>query len=219
MIEIAVGSWHVWTPAVEPDVSFVPPLLRRRCTRLTKMMLHAALGIGAAPAELASLPAVFASRHGDIQSTVALLETLARRQPITASAFSHSVHNAQVGLFSIAMGNRGLASAVAGGPDTFGSAFLEATGTMVRGGGDKVLLVVADEELPEMFRRGGEPASVAYAVAMLLGQSGIWMRFEPGVGEPASRSETPDALRFVEWLSAASPSLTLGSRTPYTWTR
>jgi hypothetical protein len=166
------------------------------------------------------VPSVFASRHGDVQATLTLLNALARREPVTATAFSHSVHNAHVALFSIATGNRSMASAVAAGPDTFGAAFLEAMGAMHRGGYDRALVVVGDGELPEIFRDVDEDASPAYAVAMLLGPAGVRLKFEVGAGRPAPRSSVPDAVQFVRWLKTEGASrLTLGRRTPYSWWR
>ena len=109
-----MSRWSAWTPPAEPDVSVLPPLLRRRCSRMTRAMLHVAFGVATID-ELATLPAVFGSRHGELTATVGLLETLARGQALTAAGFSHSVHNAPVGLFSIATRNRGITSAVAAG--------------------------------------------------------------------------------------------------------
>ena len=54
----------------------------------------------------AEVRTVFASRHGSINESIDLIETVARSQPISPAKFSHTVHNAQAGLFSIAAGNR-----------------------------------------------------------------------------------------------------------------
>jgi hypothetical protein len=216
----AVQASAVWTEGTEPDVSFVPPLLRRRCSRLTRMMLHVAWRAGQAH-DVAAVPAIFASRHGEVVTTLDLLAILARRGPLTATAFSHSVHNAPVGLFSIATGNRRAASAVAAGPDTFGAAFLEAVASMHRSCHDRALLVVADDAVPDLLLRFVDPPPPAHAVALLLGPGGVPIAFEPGSPTPARvpRTPKPDALRFVEWLEGAAPALSLGARTTYTWRR
>ena len=49
---------------------------------------------------------VFASRHGSINESIELIECVARGQPLSPAKFSHTVHNAQAGLFSIAARNR-----------------------------------------------------------------------------------------------------------------
>lgn len=224
-MRIAVERWAAWPPGLEtaaaapgePDVRFLPPLLRRRCSRLTRMMLHAAFE--ACPDEQRStLPMVFASRYGEVTATLELLETLARREPLAASAFSHSVHNTQAGLFAIAAHNRAPASAIAAGPDTFGAAFLEAVVAAHRSTG-AALLVVGDELLPPTFARFQEEPAMPYAVALVLGPGGRRLDFAPGTGAPRPARRQPDALRFLEWLASAERRLTLGTGTPYTWTR
>lgn len=217
-MQVGIERWATWEHGTEPDVSALPPLLRRRCSRLTRMMLHAALRV-ASMDELAGLPVVFGSRHGEMAGTVALLRTLARREPPTAAAFSHSVHNAPVGLLSIASRNRQMASAVSAGADTFGAAFLETVASMHRGRHDRGILVVADDALPEVFASFEEAGARPYAVAAILGNSGMTVRFEVAAGGSAPRSAQPQALQFVEWLESAAPSLTLGTRTAYTWRR
>ena len=221
MVRIGVERWAAWpspgAATAEPDVGFLPPLLRRRCSRLTRMMLHAARA--ACPDERrATLPIVFASRYGEVAVTVGLLEALARREPLTASAFSHSVHNAQAALFTIAEHNQAPASAVAAGPDTFGAAFLEAVVAADRGGG-AVLLVVGDEPLPPTFARFEDGPPLSYAAALVLGPTGTPLEFAPATAALPLPPVQPDALRFLEWLVSSEPCLTLGIRTAYTWTR
>ena len=80
-------------------------MLRRRCTPLSRAMLTAAFGaVGAvAPSDVRT---VFASRYGSINESVALLRNIARDERMSPARFTHTVHNAQSGLFSIAAGNR-----------------------------------------------------------------------------------------------------------------
>jgi Beta-ketoacyl synthase, N-terminal domain len=218
VIELGVEHWAVFASDAEPDVSFLPALFRRRCSRLTRMMLHVAHSACSAE-QLGILPVVFASRYGEAGATLALLRTLARRQPLTAAGFTHSVHNAQAGLFSIAANNRVGASAIAAGGDTFGAAFLEVVAAMHRGRHGGGLLVVADEVLPDLFARFQIEPPVPYAVAVRLGQDGPRLGFEPGVGKVPRVSALPHALQFVRWLETDDLAITLGTRTPYTWTR
>jgi hypothetical protein len=219
MIDVGIAASAVWTEDVPLDVSFLPPLLRRRCSRLTRMMLHAAAR--ACPAEERSdVPLVFASRYGDMATTAALLSALARREPVTAAAFSHSVHNAQAGVFSIATKNRAPASAVAAGGDTFGAAFLDAVVVMRRRREARVLLVVGDDRLPEPFSPFEEPLVTPYAVALLLtALGGHRLTFTPGIGALPGGASPPHALEFVRWLEGDGDTLTLGARAAYTWRR
>src|SRR5215471_17036272 len=109
MRSVRIARWAAWAPGIEnhaaweawcgapqpitsdgsPDVTFLPALLRRRCSRLSRMMLKAAFACADVDA-LAAVPTVFASRHGDTAGTVALLAGLAQNEPVTANRFSHS---------------------------------------------------------------------------------------------------------------------------------
>lgn len=219
MIDVGIAAWAVWTEDVPLDVSFLPPLLRRRCGRLTRMMLHAAAR--ACPAdERGAIPLVFASRYGDMATSAALLSTLARREPLTAAAFSHSVHNAQAGVFSIATKNRAPASAVSAAGDTFGAAFLDAVAVMLRRKEARVLLVIGDDRLPDVFKPFEEPSAAPYAVALLLtATGGRRVTFDPGGGDSAGQPSRPHALEFVKWLEGDAETVTLGTRGAYTWSR
>jgi hypothetical protein len=175
------------------------------------MMLKAAFDC--APAEiLAGLPSVFASRYGDTAATVALLEHLARREGVSATGFSHSVHNAPAGLFAIATRNHQPASALAGTANTFGCAFVEALGCIHRTGGP-VLLVVGDAPLPAPFDRFADEPQAAYAVALLLdaatGDAAVSVDLGEGQAEPRP---WPHAVEFLRWLLSAEHTLRLATR-------
>lgn len=231
---VTIARWAAWAPGLEdraawedwcrhpralgadgaPDVAFLPPLLRRRCGRLSRMMLTAALACGS-PEELAAVPTVFASRHGDIATTVALLQCLARDEPVSANRFSHSVHNTQAGLFSIAAGNRQPASALAAGRDTFACAFLEALNLLRQATGGRVLLVIGDEPMPAVFAPFADEPQAAYATAFLLeasaGREAIILDAEgqPGIAATATATEWPAAAEFLRWLLSTEPMLAL----------
>ena len=160
------------------------------------------------------LLSVFASRHGSIQNMTAMLCDLADGSPLSPNRFSHSVHNTQAGIFSIWAGNREASTCVAAGAETFGAGLLEGMGMLQRHPGASLLLVAADESLPEPFEAlsGG---SGAYAAAFLLrggepdaGGTRVGLRFGPGeAGRPSA--PFPDALVFLRWLLSDRASLRL----------
>ena len=151
MIPAYVKKWAAWAPGLEdtqawlgwcaepqplaaegrPEASFLPALLRRRCSPLTRIMLTVAFEC-CGEGERAQVGSVFASRHGNINESIELLERLALQLPLSPTRFSHSVHNAQAGLFSIAAGNRRASSSIAAEAETFGCAYLEALGFLER---------------------------------------------------------------------------------------
>lgn len=196
-----------------PAAAFLPPLLRRRCDRLTRMLLHAAYHACDA-AERASVRSVFASRHGCVVKTVELLDQLAADEELSPTRFSHSVHNAPAGLFSIAAGNRAASTSVAAGGDTFACGFLEAAAQLARAPGAPVLLVAGEEPLPEVFQRFAEPGEAPHAVALLLAAQPpgrlVELAIEPGDGPPAP-ADWPPAVAFLRAFLAGDAELRLAS--------
>lgn len=243
MLRVSITRWAGWAPGLEgrphweswcrapralegtgsPDAHFLPPMFRRRCSPLSKLMLHVAYECGSVE-ELSQLAAVFASRHGEAEATLAMLESLAREEPVTASRFSHSVHNTQAGLFSIAAKNRQISSALAGGADTFVGAFLEALTVLHRGAGRPVLLVMADEPLPLVLRGFVDEPPAPYALALVVSppaSRGTAIGFTlAGAGEARSLPSWPQALEFLRWFLSDEPTLALGAgRARGRWTR
>ena len=133
----------------DPDVGFVAPLLRRRLSRSARGMLHCAHRV--APADT-GIRTVFASRHGEMDRTVAILKELHDGAEISPALFSLSVHNAVAGLWSIAKGSREASTSIAAGPDTFGWGLLEAFGTWQAEPSAPVLFVYGDDDLPDLFK-------------------------------------------------------------------
>lgn len=247
MTRVVVRRWRAWAPRVgagaletpadweawarepvplgdhgEPEVRFLAPPVRRRATRLTRLMLQAAYDC-TEEAERACVRTVFASRHGAIHVAVKILAEIARGEIVSPLQFSHSVHNTQAGLFSIAAGNRHASSSIAAETDTFAHGFLEALLHLERAPSEEVLYVIGDEPIPGSLIHLVDEPRTAYAAALLLSRSGEGTPL--GFGMTASRAprktrEWPDALEFVRFLAAGAPELTLESgRRCWRWER
>jgi hypothetical protein len=232
------AAWEGWSrvPAPigaegSPEARFVPPMLRRRCTALSKAMLQVAFET-CPEDERAQVRTVFASRHGENKEAFPLFSAIAHAQPLSPTKFTHTVHNAQAGLFSIAAGNREGSSSLSAEADTFACGYLEALTHLEREPERAVLYVIGDVPVAPLFQHlTGEPPW-SYAVGLLLaapgpeddGASGgslgfaLSHRLAPAAAEPLER---PHALEFVRWLHAGTePSLTLAvGRRAWTWTR
>jgi hypothetical protein len=223
-----VPDWRAWarTPRAllatgVPDAAFLAPMQRRRCDALARMMLHVSHGCGAPPL-LATLPVVFASRHGPIDTTVALLGDLAAARPLSPTRFSHSVHNTQLGLFSIWTGNRQPSSAVSARERTFAEGFVEALSLMHRARRSEALLVMGDIALPDELAALSDERHGGYAVALRLDAAdGVPVELELGTANgDAPSTAWPDAIEFVRWLLSPDAALRIarGGRS-WTWTR
>ncbi len=235
MISFSVRGWSAWAPGIQssddwlswaespvapglegtPELKFIPAMVRRRFSRLSKMALQVAFD-ATPPEQLADVSTVFASRHGEANACVGLLTDIARQAPLSPTAFSHSVHNTQAGLFSIAANNGRISSSIAAGRDTFCAGLIEALGICERAPARPTLLVIADELPPEIFGEFQDEIPCSYALALMI---------EPGLvrGAHAFRIENtaaklvpadtlprlPQALEFLAWMLGDKRSLEL----------
>lgn len=168
MIQFTVADWAAWAPGLHereawqawsrapflpagdetPALPEVPAMQRRRIERLGRMAVQAAWWCS--QAEAAGVPLVFASRHGDVQRSLELLEQLARGEPMSPTQFGLSVHNAIAALYSIVRGERGNYLALAAGRATAEAALVEAAG-LLADGAPEVLVVVYDARPPQAY--------------------------------------------------------------------
>lgn len=222
MIPFSILAWSAWSPRIAerdtwrawacdpelptgsgtPDVRFVPAMQRRRLSRLARMSMQAALDT-CEPAQLQESGLVFASRHGELNSSIAMLREIAADAPLSPTAFSHSVHNAPAGQISIQVGHRAPASSVSAQCATFTAGLIDALALSHRRRGAPVLLVAADEPLPDEFQVFADEPQVAHAIALLVsldaGLGGAKLRLASAPGEPESPRGLPEALSFLAW--------------------
>jgi hypothetical protein len=218
------AAWEAWASAPRPlateghpDAAFLPPMLRRRCTPLTRLVLTAAFG-ALAEEERPRVRTVFATRHGSINESIELLHQVVRQERLSPTKFSHTVHNAQAGLFCIAAGNRQASSSLAARADTFACGWLEALTFLERDPDCPVLFVTSDVPLDATFAALVKEPPGAYGLGMLLARAGDGPGFDfdlAGRGEPGAKP-WPDATEFLRFLLAQEERLELGR---FGWTR
>ena len=132
--------WRATEEAPKPDVSFVPPLDRRRLTGVER----AALSVAWQVKSDAELPVVFASRWGEIGVTVKLMKQFHADGEMSPAGFSASVHNAAPGAFSLLTKNHAPYTAIAARERSLEAGLLEAL-AMRR----ETIFVYAEEATPE----------------------------------------------------------------------
>jgi len=204
-----------WQPpegelAGAPEARFLPPLVRRRCDDLTRAMLHVANECAPAGA-LAQCACVFASRHASLSALVELLSALAAGKPLSPNTFSHSVHNAPAGVFSVWAGNRNACSSIAAGRESFLCGLVEALGLLDREPTRDVLLVCGDEFPLAPLTPHAQPLAPTHAVAVLLTMQGDGDAVELALvnRSVASSGSEPDELAFARWWESGTPELDL----------
>lgn len=208
-------DWQAWidgrlapAPDAQPDVSYLPALLRRRLDFPGRMALHTAWPCADG---LDSVQLVFASRHGALTRTMEMLTSLANNDMLSPTLFSLAVHNSTAGLFSIARADRGAATAMAAGLDTLTMSLLEGA-NMVAEGAPNVLVTYTDELAPAPYQgHVSESSSLPFAVSLLLtAASGDALPCRLGRHSGPAPDLSPEAA-LMQFLVGSSPDVVLGA--------
>lgn len=202
----------------------IPPAQRRRCSRLTKLAVEAGVSCcRIAGQDVSAVTKVLATRHGEIVTTLRLLETLVRKDIPSPVGFIHSVYHTPVGYFDLCSGNRQPARAVSGGAASFAYAFLEGMALWHQNEGMPVLVMAGEEAVPQPFTTAAGGRDHPWAMAVLLGAGGesVALEFHPGAADQSAEDEPSlDALDFLAWWVSGSAAFTMMHRQRrWTWRR
>lgn len=215
------ADWLAWSHAPFPVVGLEAPTLielpsrdRRRIDRLSRMVFQVARWV---QQDVAQLPLVFASRHGDAARLFELMVENARGEPLSPLGFASSVHNGVARQYSILRRDPSNVVAVSNGRFTVEAGVLEAL-TLAR----QAMVVVYDASphptlapwFPEtasdfayawLVQRGGpltlRTVDAAAAAPEALPHALEVLRFYLS-GEPRYRAD--DELGGYEWSRARS---------------
>ena len=245
-VDLAVNRWSAWAPGlndseswqewlegardiggpVDPDVSFVKPLLRRRLSPLNRMAFHVASKC--LPDEETPI-CIFCSRYGEYGRAFEILSDLSRGEPISPNSFSLSVHNTTSSLSSIARNDRSHSTSIAAGAATLEAGFLEARSLLSEAPAAAALLVYYDEPLPALYEERVYAIRESAALAILLRLS---QRDEPDnrvlrlawqssdAKGTVEKESTHPALRLASLLSNTCSMASLNDgRLLWTWSR
>lgn len=213
----SVRNWAAWAPGLEcrqdwldwchkpylpagetaPAAAHLPPLLKRRTLRLGRMALEA---LAAVARDLpAATPVVFASRHGETLRSLGLIRELLAEGSVSPQSFSLSVHNATVGIHTIALGSHANVTALAGGQATGDALLTEAMGLLFIEA-ESVLVVACDETLPDSYLPyTDEPqAPFAWAAELVRGDEFFWSE----QARPFTPEKLPELLATLFFLIA-----------------
>lgn len=141
-----------------------PPMIRRRFGSLGKCAMAAALQV---LSEHDEMPSVFASRHGDAELTLRLLQDIGAENDMSPTGFSLAVHNAVSGLYSIARKDTSSVTSIAAVDGLIVQALIESLGQLQNA--EKVLCVIYDLPLPELFETYRD-YRFPYAIAVVIGR-------------------------------------------------
>ena len=227
MAQLEVDSWSFWSPEADdpgawlkhwqqpdaepvdrdPPTELIPPLHRRRSSRLTKMALATALQVAnEEPFDYS----IFCSQHGEIVRTWDILSTISSDTEISPTAFSQSVHNTSSGLFTILRSSNAPSMSMGSGANSFAHGWLEAQAYLAGNPTHRVLLVDFDEVLPTEYQPYNVITNCEHSLAMslrLADQGGISL-----ISTTACDANTlPQGPQFLGWLQGSNASLLVTS--------
>ncbi|WP_106418484.1 beta-ketoacyl synthase chain length factor [Salinicola tamaricis] len=207
MTELFVEEWRGWTPhrdaagearldtSAKPAGTAIPSMLRRRLNLIGRAVCDMLIALDPA----AKLDVLHASRHGDGERTLEMLYAIDAGEPLSPARFGLSVHNAIIGVYSIASGNRRSQQAVAASGAEWAALMAEAQGYL-SDGTERLLVVFGDQPVPARFADFA-PHTPAAAVALVLSTTPA-----PGTrrlavsAAPEADGEALQPLDVIDWL-------------------
>lgn len=221
---ITLQDWRAWQPGraehddprlsvVErPAGASVPAMLRRRLNDMGRAVCDMLSELDP-DGECVLL---HASRHGDGERTLEMLYALAEATPLSPARFGLSVHNAILGVHSIASGNRRSLQAIAAGGAEL-AALLSETRGYLADGETQVIAVFSDAPVPARFTEHvAMPATTAAVALHLSCTSGRAIVGRPASDAQLTQASTPQPSDVIDWLLGAGPLICPSRRLAWT---
>lgn len=177
MKEIFVSNFHKWqaspeNPKEKPRLEFADPLFKRRLSQITRMTVQVLHDLIEEMPEAASLKQVFVSLRGEIEREFSINKGIIEDSEILPAGFSLSVFNTPVAAASLALKLKAGYSVVYPSEGKFFSAFLGAAAPVLSGAEEKVVLVYADEYVPDEYGKLQPENNRGFAFACVLSATG-----------------------------------------------
>ena len=137
----------------KPDVSFVPMLMRRRLSYVSRMVVLVSDQVSRDKDgnKLEPCKVTFASQFGEITQQLKISETLIDTGMVSPAHFSLSVFNASIANASILESNTAGYSAVFSGKDAFTTGLTDCLAALEVENADTRTFIFADELIPETY--------------------------------------------------------------------
>ncbi len=229
-----IANWRAFTPGInnhedwqawlhdsayrqenlQPDLSFLPAMQRRRLSPLARMVFQVAWPLAQ---EQEQQPVVFCSRHGETSRNLGLLTELGRGEELSPTNFSLSVHNAIIGLWSIMRKDTSEMTAISATDAGLELAVTEAV-MLLASGASSVLVIVAEDCQPELYQPWIDDVPFAYALALQIVAGEDWcLEVSSNVSCVAKDKKMPPALALLPLLLGQTDCLSSVSATGTNW--
>lgn len=163
--EWAAGKTQIALTNESPKLEYTSPLFRRRLSQITKMTVHVVHSLLEKSHIDKETKIVFTSQRGEIARTFSVTKDLVQENMILPASFSLSVFNTPISSATLAFGLKGGYSVIYPSKGDFSQAFKAAIAPVLAGNEKEVILVYADELVPEEYgdKRPEENIPLAFA--------------------------------------------------------
>ncbi len=148
-----------------PKLEYTDPLFRRRLSQITKMTVHVVHNLLEKSHVNPETKIVFISLRGEIEREFTINKGLIEDGMILPAAFSLSVFNTPISSATLAFGLKGGYSVIYPSKNNFADALKTAVAPVLAGTEKEIILVYADELVPEVYgdKRPAENIPLAFA--------------------------------------------------------
>ena len=148
-----------------PKLEYTDPLFRRRLSQITKMTVHVIHSLLEKTNISKETKLVFVSLRGEIEREFTINQGIIEDGMILPAGFSLSVFNTPVSSATLAFGMKGGYSVLYPSQNDFSQAFKAAVAPVLAGTEKQIILVYADELVPEVYadKRPAENIPLAFA--------------------------------------------------------
>jgi hypothetical protein len=148
-----------------PKLEYTDPLFRRRLSQITKMTVHVVHNLLEKSHVNPETKIVFISLRGEIEREFTINKGLIEDGMILPAAFSLSVFNTPISSATLAFGLKGGYSVIYPSKNNFADALKTTVAPVLAGTEKEIILVYADELVPEVYgdKRPVENIPLAFA--------------------------------------------------------
>lgn len=155
------GAADIEKSKAAPKLEYTDPLFRRRLSQVSKMTVHVIHDFSEKYGLDKDTKVIFVSLRGEIAREFSINQGIIEDRTILPAGFSLSVFNTPVALATIAFGLTGGYSAIYPSKGDFSSALKTAVAPVLCGDEKNIVLVYADELVPECYGVDSTPLAFA----------------------------------------------------------
>lgn len=163
------GDAQIEQSKESPKLEYTDPLFRRRLSQITKMTVHVIHKLLEKTNASKDTKIVFISLRGEIEREFTINKGIIEDGMILPAGFSLSVFNTPVSSATLAFGLKGGYSVLYPSENDFSQAFKAALAPVLSGDEKEIILVYADELVPDYYGDKRPSENIPLAFACLAG--------------------------------------------------